>query len=111
MAAIEYTLPLPPERASLLERMPLGAIWKIAVVYDTPWWRDDGLTGQSLNVESLLPVTLDACAAIVPPGIINLLSMGPSARRLSTMTAAERRSTAITALTRRFGTKAAHVTA
>jgi monoamine oxidase len=91
--------------------MPLGAIWKIAVVYDRPWWRDDGLTGQSLDVESPLPVTLDACAATVPPGIINLFSMGPAARRLSTMTSAERRSAAITTLTRRFGPRATQVTA
>src|SRR6185503_12507624 len=36
-ARITYAPPLPPDRASLMERMPLGAIWKIAVVYDTPW--------------------------------------------------------------------------
>jgi monoamine oxidase len=109
-ARIAYTPPLPPERASLIERMPLGAIWKVAVVYDDPWWRDDHLSGQSLDVESPFPVTLDACAATVPPGIINLFSMGPAARRLSTLTAAERRHAAITTLTRRFGPRAAHPT-
>ena len=107
---IAYAPPLPPDRAALIERMPLGAIWKIAVVYDTPWWREAGLSGQSLDVASVLPLTLDACAATTPPGILNLFAMGPAARRLSDMTPAARRSTAIAALTTRFGARAADAT-
>ena len=110
-ARIAYTPALPLDRRSLLERMPLGAIWKFAVVYDTPWWREDGFTGQSLDIASPMSLTLDACAATAPPGILNLFSMGPAARRLSTLTPAERRSTAVDALVRRFGAKAAHPTA
>jgi monoamine oxidase len=105
-ARIAYAPALPADRAALIDRMPLGAIWKVAVVYDTPWWRDDGFSGQSLDVDSLLPLTLDACAATAPPGILNLFSMGPTARRLSTMTADDRRSAAVATLTRRFGEKA-----
>jgi monoamine oxidase len=103
---IAYTPPLPIDRALLVQRMPLGTIWKIAVIYDTPWWREDGFTGQSLDVQSLLPLTLDACAAKVPPGIINLFSMGPAARRLACLTEAGRRSAVIQTLTARFGAKA-----
>ncbi len=91
--------------------MPLGAIWKVAVVYDTPWWRDDGFSGQSLDVAAPLPLTLDACAATSPPGILNLFSMGPAARRLSTMTPEDRRRASIATLTQRFGEKAARATA
>jgi monoamine oxidase len=106
LARIAYTPPLPPDRVALIERMPLGAIWKIAVVYDTPWWRDDGFTGQSLDVASPMPLTLDACAVTTPPGIVNLFSMGPAARRLSTMTPGERQRIASAAPPRRFGAKA-----
>jgi len=109
-ARIAYAPPLPLDRAALLERMPLGAIWKIAVLYDSPWWRDDGLSGQSLDVDSPLPLTLDGCGPTTPPGILNLFSMGPAARRLSQMTPAARESTAIATLTQRFGPKAAHPT-
>ena len=110
-ARITYAPALPPARAALIERMPLGAIWKVAVVYDTPWWRGDGFTGQSLDVESPLPLTLDGCAATPPPGILNLFSMGPSARRLTTMTQEDRRRATIVTLTQRFGDKAARPTA
>jgi monoamine oxidase len=110
-ARISYAPALPPDRAALLDRMPLGAIWKVAVVYDTPWWREDGFSGQSLDVDSLLPLTLDACAATTPPGILNLFSMGPTARRFSSMTSDERRSATIEVLTRRFGDKAKRPTA
>jgi len=109
-ARIAFSPALPLERTALLERMPLGAIWKFAVVYDTPWWRADGFSGQSLDVESPMPLTLDACAATTPPGILNLFSMGPVARRLSRMTPAERRTIALTTLVRRFGDKAARAT-
>ena len=55
---IVYDPPLPVDRAHLMQRMPLGAIWKVAVVYDAPWWREDGLTGQSLDLMSPLPLTI-----------------------------------------------------
>jgi monoamine oxidase len=108
-ARIAYDPPLPTDRALLMQRMPLGAIWKIALVYDVPWWREDGLTGQSLDVESPLALTLDACAASPPPGILNAFSMGPAARRLSGLTRAERRGIAIATVMRRFGAKAERV--
>ncbi len=101
---------LPIDRVQLVRRMPLGAIWKIAVVYDEPWWRADGLTGQSLDVTSLLPLTLDACGVTPPPGILNLFAMGKVARTLTGMTQAERRAVAVDALTKRFGSKATRIT-
>jgi monoamine oxidase len=109
-ARITYAPPLPADRAALLDRMPLGAIWKVAAIYDTPWWRDDGLSGQSLDVDSPLPLTLDACAAATPPGIVNLFSMGPAARELSRTTPEDRRRVTVDTLTRRFGAKAAQIT-
>jgi monoamine oxidase len=107
---IAYTPPLPIDRAQLMQRMPLGAIWKIAVVYDAPWWREDGLTGQSLDAESPLPLTLDACAATAPPGILNLFSAGPSARQLTRLTPAARRTAVLETLTSRFGAQAGRPT-
>jgi monoamine oxidase len=107
---IAFTPALPADRVARLERMPLGAVWKIALVYDTPWWRDE-FSGQSFDVASPLFLTLDACAATPPPGIMNLFAMGPSARRLSSMAPADRRSAAIATMVQRFGAKAAHPTA
>ena len=44
---ILYEPMLPVDRSFLHQRMPSGAIFKIAVVYDEPFWRADGLSGQS----------------------------------------------------------------
>lgn len=104
---IAYDPPLPIDRALLMRRMPLGVIYKIAVLYDAPWWRDEGFSGQSLDPDSPLPLTLDACGATTPPGIINLFGSGSSARQLSRVSPDERRRIAIAALTRRFGDRAA----
>jgi monoamine oxidase len=108
-ARIAYDPPLPLDRAQLMQRMPVGSIWKIAVIYDEPWWRDDGFSGQSLDPDSPLPLTLDACGATTPPGILNLFCSGAAARRLTGLTAAERRQAAVQALSLRFGPKAAQV--
>ena len=104
---IVYDPPLPVDRALLMRRMPLGTIYKIAVLYDAPWWRDDGLSGQSLDLDSPLPLTLDGCGATSPPGILNLFGSGPSARHLSHLATDERRRIAIAALMSRFGARAA----
>jgi monoamine oxidase len=103
---IAYDPPLPIDRALLMRRMPLGVIYKIAVLYDAPWWRDAGFSGQSLDVDSPMPLTLDACGATTPPGILNLFSSGSHARRLSRLSADDRRRLAIDVLTHRFGDRA-----
>lgn len=38
---------LPVDRAFLQQRVPSGAVYKIALIYDEPFWRADGLSGQS----------------------------------------------------------------
>ena len=43
---ILYDPMLPVDRSFLHKRMPSGAIFKINIVYDEPFWRADGLSGQ-----------------------------------------------------------------
>ncbi|OOK80893.1 flavin containing amine oxidoreductase family protein [Mycobacterium kansasii] len=45
--SIDYEPVLPVDRALLHHRMPSGAVYKISIVYDEPFWRADGLSGQS----------------------------------------------------------------
>lgn len=49
---IVYEPMLPVDRSLMHQRMPLGAVFKIALVYDTPFWRADGLSGQSFACRS-----------------------------------------------------------
>lgn len=106
---ISFDPPLPSERALLLQRMPAGPVYKIAVVYDSPWWRDDGLTGQSLDIDAAVGLTLDASPSTTPPGILNAFIAGPVAFEAAKMTESDRRKLVIDTLVERFGSKAASV--
>ena len=45
-ARLAYWPPLPADRDQLTQRMPMGAVIKVHAIYDTPFWRDEGLNGQ-----------------------------------------------------------------
>ena len=42
---IRYQPPLPPERESLTEQMPMGSVIKYWVAYEKPFWREHGMNG------------------------------------------------------------------
>jgi monoamine oxidase len=65
---ISYEPTLPIDRSYLNQRMPSGAIFKISVVYDEPFWRADGLSGQTASPGSLATLTIDACTDTGTPG-------------------------------------------
>ncbi len=106
---IRFEPELPATHARLLQRLPAGASYKIALVYDAPFWRLDGLSGQSLALGSPLSLTIDACGATTPPGILNAFACGPDARALARLEAAERRHVVIEQMRARFGPQAAKV--
>lgn len=101
--------PLPRERAQLIQRVPTGQMYKIHLVYPTPFWRADGLTGQTLDVDSPFPLTLDACGPTPPPGILCVLTAGPHATEVARLLPEQRRSAVVEAMTRRFGPRATEV--
>ncbi|MER7519657.1 NAD(P)/FAD-dependent oxidoreductase [Streptomyces sp. NPDC126499] len=43
--AVDFTPPLPPARAAWLAHAPMGRVAKVHAVYDTPFWREEGLSG------------------------------------------------------------------
>ena len=104
--SIVYEPMLPVDRAFLNQRMPGGAIFKISVVYDEPFWRADGLSGQSAAPGSLATLTLDACTDTANPGIMCVITEGLGARRLGRLDDAERKAAVIGELVDRFGSKA-----
>jgi monoamine oxidase len=65
---ILYEPMLPVDRSFLHQRMPSGTIYKINIVYDEPFWRNDGLSGQSAAPGSPATVTIDASTDVARPG-------------------------------------------
>jgi monoamine oxidase len=98
---------LPIDRSLLHQRMPSGAIYKINIVYDEPFWRNDGLSGQSAAPGSPATVTIDASTDAERPGVLCVIVEGPIAREIATLDADERRLTILAELVGRFGDKAA----
>ncbi|MFX0578302.1 flavin monoamine oxidase family protein [Nocardia nepalensis] len=102
---ILYEPMLPVDRSFLHQRMPSGSIIKIAAVYDEPFWRRDGLSGQSAAPGSPATITIDACTDTGRPGILCVIVEGPIARQIGQLDEAERRKTVLSALVERFGDK------
>ncbi len=103
---ILYEPMLPVDRSFLHQRMPSGAIYKINVVYDEPFWRADGLSGQSAAPGTPAPVTIDACTDAGAPGVLCVIVEGPTARDMCALEAEERRELILAELANRFGSKA-----
>jgi len=104
---IDYDPPLPVDHAHLFRRTSSGAVIKTIAVYDEPFWRADGLMGQTLNPDSPVPVSLDDSPKSGKPGVIASFSFGPPALTLGKMDPAERRRIWLNELAQRFGPKAA----
>lgn len=105
-SSIVYEPMLPVDRAMLHQRMPSGAVIKTSIVYDEPFWRADGLSGQSAAPGSPASLTIDACTDTADPGVMCVITEGPAARRLTKLNEAERRAALIGELVDRFGEKA-----
>jgi monoamine oxidase len=103
---IIYEPMLPVDRSLLHQRMPGGAIFKISIIYDEPFWRADGLSGQSAAPGSLATLTLDACTDTGVPGIMCVLTEGPPARQLGRLDGDERQAAVVGELVDRFGPRA-----
>ncbi|OBG99043.1 monoamine oxidase [Mycobacterium sp. E3251] len=105
-ASIVYEPLLPVDRAMLHHRMPSGAVIKTSIIYDEPFWRADGLSGQSAAPGSPATLTIDACTDTGDPGVMCVITEGPAARRLTKLNEAERRAALVGELVDRFGEKA-----
>jgi monoamine oxidase len=104
---IEFSPALPDDRRALYRAAVAGPETKTLVVYDKPFWREDGLSGQTAHPNSPAEVTLDASPASGNPGVIAAFTFGRVAERLERLDADERRRAVVDALTRRLGPRAA----
>lgn len=107
---IAFEPALSDERLTLYKSAVGGTETKTMVVYDTPFWREDGFSGQSAEPGSAAEVTLDGSPMSGTPGVIASFTFGPVAERVDALPAAERRHLVLDALTARFGPKAASPT-
>ena len=103
---IEFDPVLPSSYASLLRSYVPGAITRSIATYDEPFWRTDGLSGETLSIGSPVPVSIDQTARGGSPGIISSYAVGPDALRLAALDPTDRRQLWLAELATRFGPKA-----
>ena len=71
---------------------------KLCAVYDEPFWRDDGLTGQAASDQGPVKVTFDNSPPDGTPGVLMGFMEANDGRRASRLTLEERRAAAIDVL-------------
>jgi monoamine oxidase len=103
---IEYDPPLPGLRDQLTQRMPQGTVVKCMAVYDEPFWRADGLSGQALSDETPARVVFDNTPQSGSPGVLLGFLEGDGARHWGARSAAERREAVVSGFARLFGDRA-----
>jgi len=103
---IAFEPALPDDRATLYRNAIAGREAKTIVVYDEPFWRADGLSGQASEPRTASEVTIDASPSTGTPGVIASFTFGPVAERFHLLDPAERRAAVIASLVRRFGPRA-----
>lgn len=104
---ISFEPALPEDRLTLYRRAVGGVETKSLLVFDEPFWRHDGLSGQSAEPLSAAEVTIDASPKDGAYGVLACFTFGHVAKRLDSMPEAERRAALLDTLRRRFGPKAA----
>ncbi len=103
---IGYDPPLPALRDQLTQRMPAGAVVKCHAVYDEPFWRAAGLTGQGASDAGPVRVTFDNSPPSGRPGVLLGFLEGRAAREWGARPARERRAAVLGVFARLFGTRA-----
>jgi monoamine oxidase len=103
---IDYRPHLPAAHDMLRQRMAMGAIIKVAVAYETAFWREAGLSGQVATDDDTLGLVYDDVQDVGPPVLLCFIE-GRQAVALSGETKAVRRERVIASLVRFFGEAAA----
>jgi monoamine oxidase len=88
---IGYRPDLPMPRVQLLQRWPMGSLMKIEAVYDRPFWRDTGISGNAILTGGPVRSTFDNTPPSGRPGVFFGFVGGAYARTWSLRPAAERR--------------------
>ena len=105
-ALIRYVPDLPFLRAQLTQRYPQGTVIKCEAVYDRPFWRDRGLTGQAVSLTGPVKVTFDNSPPDGSPGVMLGFIEGQAARQYGQLSASARRAAVLENFVTYFGEEA-----
>jgi monoamine oxidase len=93
---------LPPWRANLIARMPMGSVTKLLAVYDRPFWRDGGWSGEALDAHGSVSSAFDVSPP-GGPGVLASLTCGAKSVELAQLPADVRQERILEAISKWFG--------
>ena len=67
---LRYRPKLPGFRDQFTQRMPMGHTIKKHCIYETPFWREDGLSGQVASDTGPMRITFDNSPESGTPGVL-----------------------------------------
>lgn len=94
---------LPGWRDQLLQRLPQGAVIKCMAMYETPFWRERGLSGQATSEVGPVRLTFDNSVPGSSKGVLMGFIEGDEARQWSRRDAGERRAAVLECFARYYG--------
>jgi monoamine oxidase len=108
---IQYSPALPAARDQLTSRMPMGSVIKYVAVYERPFWREAGFSGEAFSDTGITVTTFDDSSPDGSQPALVSFSDGEIARVWSERTPEVRRRAVIAEFVRFFGPAAANPTA
>jgi monoamine oxidase len=104
---IGFDPPLSAQRQQLEQQMRPGALTKCIALYEEPFWRADGLSGESVTDAGPVTLTFDCSPRDGSAGMMLGFVGGPEAREMAAMAAADRQAAVLACFERLFGPRAA----
>ena len=107
----DWARALPADRDQLSQRMPMGAYMKVVVAYESPWWRQAGLSGIAYGDSGPLQMVVDAGTPDAAGGLLACFITGRAVERYGRLELGARQAAVREALTGMFGPEAGSWTA
>ena len=106
VARIEFDPPLSGARAELGRRLRPGRLDKCMALYEEPFWRADGYSGEAVTDAGPVTLTFDSSPRDGSAGVLLGFVGGPEADDLAAIGEAERREAVLGCFSRLFGPRA-----
>ncbi len=105
---IDWFPRLPVQRRKLLASQDMGDLMKCDAVYETPFWREDGLSGFGINDSGAARAVFDNSPRNGRPGVLLAFVGGDAWRTYGRMPLARRRRAVLEGFAAMFGERALH---
>lgn len=103
---MRYQPALPGYRDQFTQRMPMGTVIKVQCLYERPFWRDEGYSGQVTSDTGAVRITFDNSPESGRPGVLMGFIEGDEGRIWGRKSFAERQAEVLACFTRYFGEQA-----